>query len=104
MVRRKVLIAALGATLAVGGMAMAPAARADHIGFNLSFAGPGYGVSVGNAPVYHGRPYYYHPHRYWGPRYVPAPVYVAPPVVYRPPVVVEPAPVYYPPGRVYYRY
>jgi hypothetical protein len=106
MIGRKALITALGATLAAGGMAVAPAAQADRIGFNLSFGGPGYGVSVGNAPYYHGRPYYgygYH-HRYWGPRYVPAPVYVAPPVVYRAPVVVSPPPVYYPSGRVYYHY
>jgi hypothetical protein len=104
MIGRKALIAAMGATLAAGGMAIAPAAHADRLGFNLSFAGPGYGVSIGNAPVYHGRPYYRHHHRYYAPRYVPAPVYVAPPVVYRAPVVVSPPPVYYPSGRVYYRY
>jgi hypothetical protein len=103
MLRRKAVIAALGATLAAGGMAVAPAAHAGHVGFNLSFSGPGYGVTVGNAPVYYGRPYYYqHHHRYYRP-YVPAPVYVAPPVVYRAPVIVAPAPVYYPSGRVYYR-
>ena len=103
MLRRKAVIAALGATLAAGAMAVAPAAHADRVGFNLSFAGPGYGVSVGNVPAYRGYPYHRH-HHYWGPRYVPAPVYVAPPVVYRAPVVVEPAPIYYPSGRIYYRY
>lgn len=103
MLRRKALITALGATLAAGGMAVAPAAHADRIGFNLSFAGPGYGVTVGNAPYYYG-PRYHDPYRHWRRAYVPAPVYVAPPVVYRAPVVVAPAPVYYPSGRLYYRY
>jgi hypothetical protein len=102
MLRHKAVIAALGATLAAGGMAVAPAAHAAHVGFNVSIAGPGYGVTVGNAPVYYGHPY--HHHHYWAPRYVPAPVYVAPPVVYRAPVVVAPAPAYYPSGRIYYRY
>lgn len=104
MLRRKAVIAALGATLAAAGMAVAPAAHADRIGFNLSFAGPGYGVTVGNAPVYDARPYYSRHYRHWAPAYVPAPVYAAPPVVYRAPVVVERAPVYYPSGRVHYRY
>jgi hypothetical protein len=105
MLRRKALIAAMGATLAAGSMAFAPAAHADRVGFNFSIGGPGYAVSVGNAPYYaHG--YRHHHYRHWAP----APVYVAPPVVYRAPVVVAPAPVYYPaptyyaPGRVYYRY
>jgi hypothetical protein len=108
MLRRKALIAAAGATIAAGMLAFAPAAKADRIGFNLSIGGPGYGVTVGNAPYYRG----YGP-RYYGPRYrhwAPAPVYVAPPVVYRPPVVyTAPVPRYgyrapYYPGRVYYRY
>jgi hypothetical protein len=104
MLLRKALIATVGAALAAGSMAFAPAAHADRVGFNLSFAGPGYGVTVGNAPYYYGHRHYYR--RHYGPAYVPAPVYVAPPVVYRAPVVVAPAPAYYPyyPGRVYYRY
>lgn len=101
MFRRKAVIAALGATLAAGGMVAAPAAYADRIGFNLSFAGPGYGVTVGNAAYYGPR---YDHYRQWRPAYLPAPVYVAPPVVYRAPVVVAPAPVYYPSGRLHYRH
>jgi hypothetical protein len=103
MLRRKALIAAVGASLALGATAFAPAAHANRVAFNLSFGGPGYGVTVGNAPYYYG-PHYYH--RGWRPAYVPAPVYVAPPVVYRAPVVVAPAYAYRYPyaGRVYYRY
>jgi hypothetical protein len=101
MVSRKSLVAAVGATLAAAGLAFAPAAHANRVGFNLSIGGPGYAVSVGNAPYYapysysYGPRHYYHRH-YWRPAYAPAPVYVAPPVVYRAPVVVEPAPYYYP--------
>lgn len=107
MLRRKALIAAVGATLAVGATAFAPAAHADRVAFNLSIGGPGYGVTVGNAPYYYGHRYHRHG---WRPAYVPAPVYYAPPpVVYRAPVVVAPAysyayPVYPYAGRVYYRY
>jgi hypothetical protein len=107
MLRRKAMIAALGATLAAGAAAFAPAAHAGgHVGVNLSFVGPGYAVSVGNAPYYHGHRHY--GHRYYGPRYryyAPAPVYVAPPVVVPAPVYAPaPVPYYYPRGRVYYRY
>ena len=103
MLSRKALITAAGVTLAAG-LALAPAAQArDHVGFSLNIGGPGYAVSVGNAPYYgyYAPRHYYHRH-YYRP-YVAAPVYVAPPVVYSAPVVVEPAPYYYP-GRVYYRY
>jgi hypothetical protein len=100
MVSRKSLVAAVGATLAAAGLAFAPAAHANRVGFNLSIGGPGYAVSVGNAPYYYG-PRHYYPRHYWRPAYVAAPVYVAPPVVYRAPVVVGPAPYYYP-GRYGY--
>lgn len=111
MLRRKALIAAVGASLALGAAAFAPAAHAGgHVGFNLSFAGPGYGVTVGNAPYYYG-PRYVAPYvapTYYAPAYV-APAYTyydyAPPVVYSAPVVVS-APYRYgyyrPYGRVYY--
>jgi hypothetical protein len=107
MLTRPALVAALGATLAAGSLAFAPAARADRLNFSLSLAGPGYGVTVGNAPYYAPyRPYYRHWHR--------APAYVPPRVVYQAPVVVSPPPVYYSApayypapayysGRVYYR-
>lgn len=112
MLSRTSLVAAAGAALTAAGLAFAPAAHAERIGFNLSIGGPGYDVSVGNAPYYYYGPRYYGP-RYYGPRhyyrrhyyapaYVPAPVYVAPPVVYRAPVVVAPAPYYQYPSRVYY--
>ena len=115
MLRRKALIAAVGATLAAGTAAFAPAAHADRVGFNLSFGGPGYGVTVGNAP------YYYAP-RYVAPAYVstyvapayvstyvapPAYSYYTPPVYYAEPVVVAAPYRYYhyrPYGRVYYRH
>ena len=109
MLHRKPVVAAVGAALAVAALAFAPAAKADRVGFNVSIGGPGYGLTVGNAPYYGG---YRYGHGYRGHRYYrPAPVYIAPPVVYRPaPVYVAPAPVYYPApvpyysGRVYYRY
>ena len=108
MLSRKALVAAVGATLAFAGLAFAPVAKADRVAFNLSFAGPGYGVSVGNAPYYRGYAPRYHGHRHYG-HWRPAPVYVAPPVVYRAPVpYYAPVPVYTPPyyypGRVYYGY
>jgi hypothetical protein len=105
MLRRKALIAAVGATLAVAGLAVAPAAEANgHVGFSVSIAGPGYAVGFG-------QPYY-------APYYRPA--YVAPPVVYTAPAYsYYPAPVYAAPvvvaapyryyhrpyyGRAYYHY
>ena len=106
MLSRKSLVAAAGVTLTAAGLAFSPAAHAEHVGFNLSIGGPGYAVSVGNAPYYHGGPRYYgrhyYPRHYWAPAYAPA--YVAPPVVYRAPVVVAPAPYYRYPARVYYRW
>jgi hypothetical protein len=103
MLRRTTQIA-LASALVAGTAAFAPAAHADRVGFNFSIGGPGYGVTVGNAP-------------WWGPRYyAPVPVYVAPPVVYAPPRVVYYTPPrvvyrvpyrhhrYYAPPRVYYRY
>jgi hypothetical protein len=108
MLSRKSLVVAVGATLTAAGLAFAPAAHAERIGFNLSIGGPGYAVSVGNAPYYGGPRYYgprhYYPRHYYAPAYVPAPAYVAPPVVYRAPVVVAPAPYYRYPARVYYRW
>jgi len=85
MLRRTTHIA-LGTALVAAAAAFAPAAHADRIGFDVSIAGPGYGVTFGNAP-------------YWGHRHYwrPAPVYLAPPVVYAPPRVVYVAP------RVVYR-
>ena len=107
MLHRKPVVVALGAALAAAAFAFAPAANAEQVGFNVSIGGPGYAVSVGNAPYYGGYRHGYHGHRY----YRPAPVYVAPRIVYRPaPVYVAPAPVYYPApapvygGPVYYRY
>jgi hypothetical protein len=108
MLHRKPVVVAVGAALAAAAFAFAPAAKAgSHVGFNVSIGGPGYAVSVGNAPYYGGYRHGYRGHRY----YRPAPVYVAPPVVYRPaPVYYAPAPVYYPApapvygGPVYYRY
>ena len=116
MLRRKALIAAVGASLALGATAFAPAAHADRVGFNLSIGGPGYGVTVGNAPYYHGyAPYYRHYRPAYAPAYVAAPVYsgyydyyAPPPVVYSAPVVVAPAFTYtyrHPyHGHVYHRY
>jgi hypothetical protein len=79
---------ALGTALVAAAATFAPAAHADRVGFNVSIGGPGYGVSVGNAP-YRGHHYYRH---HWRP------AYVAPRVVYTPPVVY-----YSPPPRVVYR-
>jgi len=105
MLRRKALIAAVGATLAVAGLAAAPAAEAHggNVGFSFSIAGPGYAVGVGNAPYY--APTYATP--YYAP---PAYSYYAPPVYTAPVVVAAPYRPYYRPyyygrpyyGRVYY--
>ena len=107
MRHRKPVVVAVGAALAAAAFAFAPAAKAGQVAFNVSIGGPGYAVSVGNAPYYGGYRHGYRGHRY----YRPAPVYVAPPVIYRPaPVYYAPAPVYYPApapvygGPVYYRY
>ena len=86
---------ALGTALLAAAATFAPAAHAEHIGFNLSIGGPGYAVSVGNAP-YWGGAHYYRPYRYYRPHWRPA--YVAPPVVYAPRVVYVA-----PPPRVVYR-
>jgi hypothetical protein len=101
MLRRTKIASVLAAVALASGVALAPAAHANQVGFNVSIGGPGYGVTVGNAPYWGGGGYYrhYYPYR----AYYPAPVYVAPPVVY--PRVVYPAPYYYRPyGRVYYRH
>jgi hypothetical protein len=115
---RKTLFAAVGATLAAGAFAFAPAAHADRLAFNLSIGGPGYGVTIGDGPWYRGHaPRYVYPRSY-APAYVAPPVYAGPPVVtyappvvtYAPPVVtyVAPrAPYRHPPrwhGRTHYRY
>jgi hypothetical protein len=104
---RKALVAAVGATLAAAAFAFAPAAHADRLGFSLSFAGPRYGVTLGDGPGY----YAYRGPRYVAPRaylpaYVPPPVYAAPPVVtYVPPVVTYAPPVVtYVAPRAPYRY
>ena len=114
MLRRKALIAAVGATLAVCALAAAPARANGHVGFSVSVGGPGYAVNVGNAP-YYGAPYYggayvaptYYPPAYapdcapaYAPAYAPAPAYVAPPVAYGGAVVVAAPYRYY--GRPYY--
>jgi len=110
MLRHKALIAAVGATLAVAALAVAPAADAHgNVGLSFSIAGPGYAVGVGNAPYYaptYVAPTYVAPPAY--PYYAPpAYSYYAPPV-YSAPVVVAAAPYryyhrpYY--GRVYYHH
>ena len=122
MLDRNALAAALGATLAAGALAFAPAAHADRLNFSLSLAGPGYGVTVGNGPWHTPsyRPYYRgHVRTYAPPRVVyRAPVVVAPPAYYPAPTYYPapayyPAPTYYAPayygsgrysGRIYYRY
>jgi hypothetical protein len=90
MTRRTTTFTLAAAALA-GAALFAPAAQADRVGFNVSIAGPGYGVSFGNAPYWRGQR-----HRHYRPRYV------APPLVYAPPVVYE-APVVYRAPRVVYR-
>ena len=90
MLRRKTHIA-LGTALLGAAALFAPAANADRVGFNFSIAGPGYGVSFGNAPHWRG---YRHYRAY--------PRYIAPRVVYTPPIVYQ-APVVYAPPRVVYR-
>ena len=99
MLRRTSHIA-LGTALVAAAAMFAPAAHADRVGFNVSIGGPGYGISVGNAP------YYGYGHRHYAPRwvasYVAAPVVYAPPVVYTEPAVVyAPRPVYRAPRVVY---
>ena len=105
MLRRTALIAAVGATLAVAGLAAAPAAEAHggNVGFSFSIAGPGYAVGVGNAPYY--APTYVAP-TYVAPYYgSPAYSYYAPPVYAAPVVVAAPYRYYYRPyGRTYYRH
>lgn len=75
---------ALGTALVAAAAMFAPAAHADRVGFNVSIAGPGYGVAFGNGPYWRGH-HHYRPH--YRPVYVPPPVVYAPAVVYRPPVV-----------------
>ena len=109
MLHRKALIAAVGVTLAVAGLAAAPAAQArGNVGFSLSIGGPGYAVNVGS-PYY--APYYA---PYYRPAYVAPPVvytapaysYYAPPVYTAPVVVAAPYRYYHRPyyGRVYYHH
>ena len=93
MLRRTTHLA-LGTALLGAAATVAPAAHAERIGFNLSIGGPGYAVSVGNAP-YRGA-YYDGPYRSYRPHWRPA--RVAPPLVYAPPVVYVA-----PPPRVVYR-
>ena len=93
MLRRTTHLA-LGTALIAAAAAFAPAAHAGGVGFNVSIAGPGYGVAFGNAP-YYGHPHHYRP--YYRPAYVP------PPVVYAPAPVYYGAPVVYPAPRVVYR-
>ena len=92
MLRRTTQLA-LGTALVAAAATFAPAAHAGNVGFNVSIAGPGYGVSFGNAP--------YYGHRHYRPYYRPA--YVAPRVVYAPPPVYYAPPVVYPAPRVVYR-
>lgn len=93
----RTIASAVGALALAAAAAYAPAASADHVGFNLTFGGPGYAVSVGNAGYgYYDNwrpapavvaPYapYYRPYRpYYAPVVVPAPVVVRPYPVYRP--------------------
>ncbi|HVO87721.1 MAG TPA: virulence factor [Casimicrobiaceae bacterium] len=85
MLRRTKIAATLAATLLAGGLALAPSAQASRVAFDVSIAGPGYGISYSDGPRY------YAPYRgYYAPGYV----YSAPPVVY-------PAPYYYGPRVVY---
>lgn len=87
--------AAAAATVALGALALAPAAHArSDVVWSVGIGAPGVAVGVSNAyPVYTAPQ----------PVYVqPAPVYVQPrPVYYQPaPVYVQPAPVYWgPPPR-----
>jgi hypothetical protein len=83
----------LGTALVAAAATFAPAVHAGGVGFNVSIAGPGYGVSFGNAP-YYGHRHYYQP--YYRPAYVAPPVVYAPAPYYAPPVV-------YPAPRVVYR-
>jgi hypothetical protein len=109
MLRRKALIVATGAALAVAALAAAPAADAHggNVGFSFSIAGPGYAVGVGNAPYYAptyvAPPAYYAPPSYYAP---PAYSYYAPPVYAAPVVVAAPYRYYYrrPYGHVYYHH
>jgi hypothetical protein len=106
MLRRTTQLA-LGTALVAAAATFAPVAHAGNVGFNVSIAGPGYGVSFGNAP-YYGHRHYRPPYRpvYVAPPvvYTPAPVYYAPPVVYPAPRVVYRAPYVARPPVVYYRY
>lgn len=88
---RTSIVSTLGAAgLAAAAMFYAPVAAADRVGFNVTFGGPGYAVSVGNHGVGLG---------YYGPPAVyPAPVVVAPPYVAPYP------PTYYRPYRPYVPY
>jgi len=118
MNRRNVIATSVGAALIAAAAAFAPVAHADkkHLDFNVSIGGPGYGLTVGNAPYYYDghrghygghyngyRSGHYRHHNYghYRPHY--RPVIVAPPVYYAPPpVVYVPRPVYYAPRPVYH--
>lgn len=120
MNRRKIIANSVGGALIAAAAAFAPAVHADkkHLDFSVSIGGPGYGLTVGNAPYYGGyggnygghyggyQSGYYAPYRdYYRPHYRPyyRPVIVAPPVYYAPPpVVYVPRPVYYAPRPSYY--
>ncbi len=102
---RHIALAAALAAIVAGGLAFAPAASANNVGWSVSIGGPGFAVSAGQ-PYWGGyrgygygygyayRPGYYRPYR---PAVVyPAPVYVAPRPVY-----VAPRPVYVAPPAYY---
>ena len=90
--RRYAIAAATTAALAAG-LAFAPSASANNVGWSVSVGGPGYAVSLGQPAYWGGYGYGYRPYYrpYWRPAPVvyPAPYYVAPRPVY-----VAPAPVY----------
>ena len=99
--RRYALAAATTAALAAG-LAFAPSATANNVGWSVSVGGPGYAVSVGQ-PAYWGGYRYGHGYRpYWRHYYRPAPVvYPAVPYYVAPrPVYVAPAPIYAAPPAV----
>jgi len=99
MFRHLATTAALAATFAAG-LALAPAATAGNVGWNVSIGGPGFAISAGEPGYAYGR--YGHGHAYghgygYGPVVRPYyrpfyPAYVAPlaypaPIVYPAPVV-----------------
>jgi len=102
---RRAVLATAAATLLAGGIAIAPAASANNVAWNVSIGGPGFAVSAGQPAYGYGFRGYGYGFAHYRPWYRPvAQIVVAPPVIvpYR---YVAPRPLFTrPPAVAYYGY